>query len=68
MSKTQFRRALKTLGISQRGFARLIGASERTARRWALGEAELPESDAILLRLMLDGKITAEDVEKASRP
>jgi DNA-binding transcriptional regulator YiaG len=68
MSKTQFRRALKTLGISQRGFARLIGSAERTVRRWALGEAELPESDAILLRLMLGGKITAEDVRNASRP
>lgn len=70
MTANQFRAAIKRLGISQRALVRKLrlAKSERTARRWALGEAEVPECVAILLRLMLAGKITIEDVENASRP
>lgn len=68
MTANQYRAALKKLGLSQRGFAKLVGSGERTSRRWALGEAEVPECIAILLRLMLAGKVTAEDVRNASRP
>ncbi len=70
MTSNQFRAALKKLGISQRGLARVMHVvdSERTVRRWALGEAEVPACVGILLRLMLAGKVTAEDVCNASRP
>jgi DNA-binding transcriptional regulator YiaG len=66
MTTKQYRAALKTLGLSQRGFARIIGMGERSSRRWALDEARVPDPVAILLRLMLDGKISAADVQTAA--
>jgi DNA-binding transcriptional regulator YiaG len=67
MTPNQFRAALDRLDLSQVGVARLLGADERTARRWALGERDVPDCVAIVLRLMTAGKISAEDVEAARR-
>jgi transcriptional regulator with XRE-family HTH domain len=64
MTTRQFRSALRRLGLSQRGVARLLGADSRTARRWALGESEIPATVAILLRLLLAEKISAADIER----
>lgn len=66
MTANQFRSAIDRLGLSQVGAARLVGADPRTGRRWALGERPVPECVAILLRLLLKGKITIEDVESAA--
>lgn len=63
MTANQFRAALKRLGLSQAGAARLVGADPRTGRRWALDERAIPECVAILLRLLIAGKITIEDIE-----
>ena len=65
MTSTQFRAALDRLALSQRGAARLFGADERTARRWALGERPIPSTVAILLRLMVAGKLIPKDIEEA---
>jgi DNA-binding transcriptional regulator YdaS (Cro superfamily) len=65
MTAKQFQAAIDRLGLSQVGAARLVGADPRTARRWALGERSVPEPVAIILRLMLAGKITADDVRSA---
>lgn len=65
MTPKQFRAALDRLDLSQVGAARLFKADGRTARRWASGERSIPEAVAILLRLMLRGKITAADIEAA---
>lgn len=62
MTPTQFRAALDRLKLSQLGAARLVGVDGRTARRWALGERSVPGPVAILLRLMLAGRISADDV------
>ena len=62
MTVKQFQAAIDRLGLSQVGAAKLFGADPRTARRWALGERSIPESVAILLRLMLAGKISADDI------
>lgn len=67
MTPKQFQAAIDRLGLSQVGAARLFGADPRTARRWALGERSVPEPVAVLLRLMLAGKITADDVKTHSR-
>jgi DNA-binding transcriptional regulator YiaG len=67
MTSKQFQAAIDRLGLSQLGAARLFGADGRTARRWALGERSVPEPVAILLRLMLAGKITADDIEAIRR-
>lgn len=63
MTANQFRAALGRLELSQLGVARLFGADGRTARRWALGERSIPPTVEILLRLLVAGKITAEDIE-----
>lgn len=64
MTASQFRSALNRLELSQLGAARLFGADGRTARRWALGERGVPPTVAILLKLMLAGKISADDIEE----
>ena len=63
MTANQFRAALRRLALSQGGAARLVGADERTGRRWALGERSVPDCVAILLKLLIAGKITIQDVE-----
>ncbi len=65
MTAKQFQAAIDRLGLSQVGAARLVGADPRTARRWALGERSVPGPVAIILRLMLAGKITADDIRAA---
>lgn len=65
MTPTQFRSALGRLDLSQVGAAHLFGADGRTARRWAAGDRAVPEPIAILLRLLIAGKITAADIEAA---
>lgn len=65
MTANQFRTALSRLGLSQAGAANLVGADPRTGRRWALGERQVPECVAILLRLLVAGKITIEDIDGA---
>lgn len=67
MTAKQFQAVIDRLGLSQVGAARLLGADPRTARRWALGERSVPEPVAILLRLMIAGKITADDIETHRR-
>jgi hypothetical protein len=67
MTPKQFQAAIDRLGLSQVRAAKLFGADPRTARRWALGERDVPECVAIVLRLLLSGKITIEDVEGVQR-
>jgi len=62
MTPTQYRTAIKSLGLSQRGAARLLGVNERTSRRWALGELPIPRAAALLLALMVKLKISPSDV------
>ena len=59
----QFRAALKRLDLTQVRLADLVNANPRTARRWAKN-CYTPEAVAILLRLMLAGKITVADIER----
>jgi DNA-binding transcriptional regulator YiaG len=67
VTANQFRSALDRLGLSQLGAARLFDANDRTVRRWAIGERSVPVGVAMMLRLLLAGKITVEDVEAAKR-
>ena len=65
MTANQFRQALDRLGFSQLGAARLFKSNDRTVRRWAIGERAVPVTVAIMLKLMLAGKITVADIENA---
>ena len=52
MTPTEFRRHLAALELTQGGFARLAGCTDRQVRRWAAGDAEMPQW-AILIVLLL---------------
>jgi DNA-binding transcriptional regulator YiaG len=65
MTPIQFRNALRRLDCTISRAARLLGADERTARRWAAGDRGMPEAAAKLLRLAVAGKITLDDIEHA---
>lgn len=57
MTPTEYRAALDALGLKQTGKLgadALFKVSQRTAQRWASGEAEIPEAVAIALRLMVE--------------
>jgi transcriptional regulator with XRE-family HTH domain len=64
MTPMQYRAAIEKLGLSQRAAAAFLGVDERTSRRWALDEAQIPESVAMLLRLMVRLKLTPDDVRR----
>jgi DNA-binding transcriptional regulator YiaG len=62
MTTAEFRAALERLGLTQVAAAKLFDASARTARRWALGEVPVPSTVAMLLHLLLRGKIKIRDI------
>lgn len=64
MTPAQFRSILSRLGLSQLGVGRLLGTGERTPRRWASGESDIPAPVAILLRLLASKKISISDIER----
>ena len=66
MTPTLYRFCLDTLNLSQRAAGRLLGVGERTSRRWALGEARVHMTAAILLRLLAKGRVSLSDVKEAS--
>lgn len=63
MTANQFRAALSRLGISQLEAARIFKSNDRTVRRWAIGERTVPTPVAIMLRLLIQKKITVQDIE-----
>ena len=65
MTAKQFRAALRRLELTQMGTARLLGVNGATVRRWV---ANSPNNlAAILIQLMLDGRITPGDIETARK-
>ena len=65
MTANQYRTALTKLGYSQEGVAELLGIGKRTSQGYALGEYPIPPSAAVLLRLLVAGKISVKDIEAA---
>lgn len=62
MTPKQYRAAIERLGLSQEAAGELLGASGRSGQNWAAKGA--PPAESILLRAMLEGKLTQEDVER----
>jgi DNA-binding transcriptional regulator YiaG len=62
MTANQYRTAIEKLGLSQRGAADFLDIDERQSRRWAAGDARIPESAAKLLRLMIRLELEPDDV------
>lgn len=63
MTKTQFNAALDATGFSQLAFAATIKVNDRTVRRWASGESEVPTAIAMLLNLMIKTNTTAKGLK-----
>lgn len=61
MNDATYRRHLKQLGMNQRGVAFFLDHTERSSRRFASGE-RIPRSIEFLLRVMVQYKITPNDV------
>jgi DNA-binding transcriptional regulator YdaS (Cro superfamily) len=51
---------------TQEQLAHLIGRKPRTVRHWLAGSRKISPEAAILLRLLLAGKISVTDIERAS--
>jgi hypothetical protein len=60
MTNKQYRDALDKLDITQVGAGELFQVGARTSRRWALDEARVPTTVAMILHLMLDKKLKLE--------
>lgn len=65
MTANQYRAALAKLELTQAGAAHLFGIGERTSRRWA--EIGVEGTAEVLLRLMVAGKVSVEDVKAVSK-
>jgi transcriptional regulator with XRE-family HTH domain len=62
MTPNQYRAAIKKLGLSQRQAGSFLGVDERTSRRYASGEVDIPHATALLLQLMVRLELTPEGV------
>jgi hypothetical protein len=62
MTPTQYKAAIKSLGISQERAGDWLGIGRRTSQSYALGEYPVPEPISKLLRLCLALDLKPEDV------
>lgn len=67
MTAKQYRAAIEKLWPSQAAAAAFFKLGLKTVNGRANGRQRIPEADAKLLRLLLSGKITIQDVEEARR-
>jgi DNA-binding transcriptional regulator YiaG len=64
MTPDQYREAIARLDLSQVAAARLLGVDERTSRRWAKGERDVPPPAVRFLQYLI---ATGKTGEKAMR-
>jgi hypothetical protein len=60
MTNDEYRAALDKLGINQQAAGRIFAVGQRTAGRWAQGQARVPVVVAMLLNLMVKKKLKLE--------
>jgi hypothetical protein len=60
MTHEELRDIVKRLGLSQVRVAHLIGADDRTFRRWLAEDSHIPETVARVLRMADAGKLSLE--------
>jgi hypothetical protein len=65
MNAQEYRDALERLKLTQLDAGELFNVGARTSRRWALGQARVPTSVAMLLRLMVRKRVEPNDVVAA---
>jgi DNA-binding transcriptional regulator YiaG len=64
MKKTEYRKAIDAVGLSQVKASEFFEVSRKTSPRWARGEAPIPGAVAKLLRVMIHKKLSPEEVDK----
>ena len=62
MTPTQYKTAIKALGLSQERAGDWLGIGRRTSQGYALGEYPVPEPVAKLLRLMIRLELPPDEV------
>lgn len=60
MKPDEYHAALEKLGLSQIAAAKLLGVDERTSRRWASGERDVPGPAIRFLRYLIATGRTGE--------
>lgn len=68
MTAVEFRRALKSLGVTALEFGRFLDLDERTVRRWWTGERPVPRSVELLLLLIGRQGLTIDQVDALAGP
>lgn len=63
MTPTQYKAAIKALGLSQERAGDWLGIGRRTSQSYALGETRIPEPVAKLLRLTIKLKLQPEEID-----
>lgn len=63
MTPTEYRAAIKALGLSQERAGDWLGIGKRTSQSYALGESRIPEPVAKLLRIMIELKLNPDQIE-----
>ena len=58
MTAEEYRDLIAALGLSQVDASILLGVDQRTSRRWASGEREVPQPVARFLRFLIATKTT----------
>lgn len=53
MTSDEYRDALEALGLTQGAGAKLLGVDDRTSRRWACGERDIPPPAERFLRYLI---------------
>lgn len=64
MSKTKYRESIDAVGLSQVAASEFFEVSRKTSPRWARGEAPIPGAVKKLLRVMIDKKMSPQEVDK----
>jgi hypothetical protein len=62
MTPSQYRAAIKALGLSQERAGDWLGIGRRTSQSYALGETRIPEPVAKLLRLTVKLNLDPDDI------
>jgi DNA-binding transcriptional regulator YiaG len=63
MKKTEYRKAIEAVGLSQVKASEFFGVSRKTSPRWARGESPVPAAVAKLLRVMIHHKLSPQEVD-----
>lgn len=64
MTPDEYRSAIEALGLSQVAAAKLLGVDDRTSRRWASGERDIPGPAARFLRYLIATRKTGAQAMK----